>query len=150
MYILANRDIELSCDEAVVLSHGENSKSAYALALLLLAEKRINCFSLFSNFSSNPAEERVISIMNTKKATFLSKALLTLIVVLVTLIFATAASAPDPYASVQNNPETQKITEYSNLKTPSIIHNEICTNDVFEDFSALSNDVSIVYCAYGR
>ena len=34
MYVLANRDIELSCNETVVKSFGETVKSTYALILI--------------------------------------------------------------------------------------------------------------------
>ena len=40
MYVLANRDLELSCDEAVVRTFGETMKSAYALTLIELEEKK--------------------------------------------------------------------------------------------------------------
>ena len=40
MYVLANRDIELSCDEAVVRLFGENAKMAYARALISMEETR--------------------------------------------------------------------------------------------------------------
>lgn len=40
MYIIFNRDIELSCDESVVRSFGDNSKSAYARALINMEEKK--------------------------------------------------------------------------------------------------------------
>ena len=40
MYVLANRDIELSCDEAVIRKFGERTKSAYAMALIRMEEAR--------------------------------------------------------------------------------------------------------------
>ena len=40
MYVLANRDIELSCDEAVVRLFGESAKTAYARALISMEETR--------------------------------------------------------------------------------------------------------------
>ena len=39
MYVFANRDIELSCDEAVVKAFGETTSPSYALALMNLKEK---------------------------------------------------------------------------------------------------------------
>src|SRR5699024_8410929 len=53
MYILANRDLELSCDEAVVKTFGENEKSSYANTLISLAESRNRWIPLYSNFSKN-------------------------------------------------------------------------------------------------
>ena len=41
MYFLANRDIELSCDEAVIRRFEDGKKKDYALALLNYEEKRM-------------------------------------------------------------------------------------------------------------
>jgi beta-lactamase regulating signal transducer with metallopeptidase domain len=67
MYILANRDIELSCDETVLKTFGEKTKSAYAMALVELEENRGAFAPMFTNFSKNALEERTIAIMKTKK-----------------------------------------------------------------------------------
>ena len=74
MYALANRDIELSCDEAVVRRFGEGAKSAYATALIRMEEarsgfKKAASPPLCSNFSKNAIEERIIAIMKIKKKT---------------------------------------------------------------------------------
>lgn len=67
MYILANRDIELSCDETVVHSFGEAIKSVYASALIEMEEKKSHFSPLVNNFSKNSIEERIVSIMKLKK-----------------------------------------------------------------------------------
>lgn len=67
MYVLANRDIELSCDESVVRIFGERMKSAYALTLIGLEEKKSRLNPLASNFNKNAIEERIVSIMKMKK-----------------------------------------------------------------------------------
>ncbi|MCS7460382.1 M56 family metallopeptidase [Paenibacillus doosanensis] len=67
MYVLANRDIELSCDEAVVRAFGRNVKSAYALTLIGLEEQKNRFTPLVNNFSKNAIEERIVSIMKIKK-----------------------------------------------------------------------------------
>ena len=59
MYVLANRDIELSCDEAVVRLFGENTKAAYARALISMEETRSDLTPLCNNFSKNAIEERI-------------------------------------------------------------------------------------------
>ncbi len=63
MYILANRDIELFCDETVIRKFGENTKSIYARALVRLEEKKIGLSPMINSFSRNSTEERIISIM---------------------------------------------------------------------------------------
>lgn len=64
MYMLANRDIELSCDEESVLLLGEAHKSDYALTLINMEERRT--ISLLNAFSKNWAERRIRSIMAIK------------------------------------------------------------------------------------
>ena len=63
MYILANRDIELACDEAVVRACGETTKSGYAKALVGLEESRGMLSPLYASFSKNSIEERIVAIM---------------------------------------------------------------------------------------
>ena len=53
MYVLANRDIELSCDEAVVRLFGENTKAAYARSLISMEETRSGLTPLCNNFNKN-------------------------------------------------------------------------------------------------
>ncbi len=68
MYALANRDIELSCDECVVRILGEKEKSAYALALLDMEESKSGFSPLYNSFSKLAIEERIVSIMKYKKS----------------------------------------------------------------------------------
>ncbi len=71
MYFLFNRDIELSCDEKVILLAGREAKKEYAMALVNLAEKQYR-FSMFSaGFGKNAVKERIVAIMNFKKITAL-------------------------------------------------------------------------------
>ena len=67
MYVLANRDIELSCDEAVVRLFGENTKASYARSLISMEETRSGLTPLCNNFNKNAIEERITAIMNIKK-----------------------------------------------------------------------------------
>lgn len=92
MYILANRDIELSCDEAVVRLFGENTKAAYARALIRMEETRSGLTPLCNNFSKNAIEERITAIMKIKKASMLSLVLALALIVGVTTAFATSAA----------------------------------------------------------
>lgn len=95
MYLLFNRDIELSCDESVIRRFGENMKSAYAMTLISMEEKKGVPSPLYSSFSKNAIEERIRAIMNIRKVTLLSCALAAVLVAGITAAFATSASAPD-------------------------------------------------------
>jgi len=70
MYVLANRDIELSCDETVLRkTGGEFSKTSYAMALIGLEEHKLKANPIGNYFRRNAVEERMIAIMKTKKIT---------------------------------------------------------------------------------
>ena len=93
MYILANRDIELSCDEAVVRLFGESTKAAYARALISMEETRSGLIPLGNNFSKNAIEERITAIMKIKKTTIFSFVLAGFIVAGTATAFVTSVNA---------------------------------------------------------
>ncbi len=95
MYILFNRDIELSCDESVVRRFGQTSKSTYARTLLSMEEKRSTLTPLCNNFSKNAIEERITAIMKTRKITIGIILLSMAVVVSIVVLFATSAKAKE-------------------------------------------------------
>lgn len=100
MYVLANRDIELSCDESVVREIGAGMKSAYALMLIDLEEGKGRFLPLVNHFSKNAIEERIVSIMKIRKVSFVGMVLAVMLIAGTTIAFATSALAPDS----KNNP----------------------------------------------
>ncbi|MCL2361767.1 MAG: M56 family metallopeptidase [Defluviitaleaceae bacterium] len=72
MYVLANRDIEAACDETVVRTFGETTKSAYAFALIAMEESRSIFSPIYTNFAKNAINERINAIMKLKKRSMLS------------------------------------------------------------------------------
>lgn len=99
MYVLANRDIELSCDETVLHLFGENIRASYARTLIGMEEIKSGITPLCNNFSKNALEERMTAIMKTKKSTVLSIALAVLIVAGTATAFATSAKVEDDKAN---------------------------------------------------
>lgn len=93
MYVLANRDLELSCDEAVVRSFGETTKSAYALTLIHMEAQKSGFIPFTNSFSKNATEERIEAIMKMKKTTIVSFVTASFLVVGIATAFATSALA---------------------------------------------------------
>jgi beta-lactamase regulating signal transducer with metallopeptidase domain len=93
MYVLANRDLELSCDEAVVLQFGEHTKTAYARTLIRMEETKSGLSPLCNHFSKSAIEERIVAIMKIKKTSL--AALLAAAVLVVGVGAALATSAQD-------------------------------------------------------
>lgn len=89
MYLLANRDMELSCDEAVVRLFGGKSRLDYVLALLAMEEQKSGLMHL--NFSKNAIQERITAIMKIKKLTVTAVLAACLVVAATTVAFATSA-----------------------------------------------------------
>ena len=114
MYILANRDIELSCDEAVLRLFGENKKATYARVLISMEETRNGLTPLCNNFSKNAIEERITAIMKTKKTTICSLILASFIVAGTTTAFATSANAQQA-ESVEQNKGIEVVSKPDNV-----------------------------------
>lgn len=90
MYVLANRDMELSCDAWVIHKMGEKNRSFYALMLLELEEKRPHISTLCNHFSKHTMTERIEAIMKFKKTTAIPCALALVLVVGAMTTFATS------------------------------------------------------------
>ena len=101
MYVLANRDMELSCDETVVRRFGSGTRVAYANVLICMEEARSGFAPLGSHFSRNAIEERITAIMKTKKITVLSLVLAALLVAGTVTVFATSAKTEEVSAPVK-------------------------------------------------
>lgn len=89
MAVLANRDLELACDEAVVRRLGD--PAAYARTLLAMEEARAG---LCPRFAQSPIEERIQAMMKKKRVPVFLTACALLLAVCVTTAFATSAKEP--------------------------------------------------------
>ena len=95
MYALANRDIELSCDETVIRRFGERTKATYAMTLIRMEETKSGLTPLCNNFSKNAIEERIIAIMKIKKTSLAALIAAAVLVVGMTAVFATSAKVDE-------------------------------------------------------
>ncbi len=129
MYVLANRDIELSCDETVVRTLGESMKSTYALTLIGWEERKSSLAPLISGFSKNAIEERIIAIMKIKKTSLIGMMLALTLVIGTVTVFATnaanAAEVNDPINTVNmldQDAQTDSITVTGGTITLSAVN----------------------------
>lgn len=124
MYVLANRDLELSCDETVVRRFGEDTRASYARTLINMEEKKSALMPLGSNFSKNAIEERITAIMKIKKTSLITIVAAAILISGVTFFFATsavtepepgeAAALNDEDAGEENENKLYKVTEEQN------------------------------------
>ena len=111
LYILANRDLELSCDERVMDILGGREKAAYALTLIDMEESR--CFSPYNHFSKLAIEERIEAIMTYKKASVLTVALAAILVTGATTAFAASTVSQERQDYLINTAYIQESTVIS-------------------------------------
>lgn len=111
MYILAAKDIEIYCDESVVRYYDYKSNSSYALTLVNLEVKKLNSLPISSNFSQNAIKERISIIMKSKKKSVWIIIITAIIVIIVSIGFATM-----PSTKTNTKIETKDIsTNYSDI-----------------------------------
>ena len=90
MYVLANRDTELSCDAWVIRMTGVKNRSSYALMLIKMEERRSGMSALCSHFGKNAISERIEAIMKFKKTSIWACILALALIAGATTAFAAA------------------------------------------------------------
>lgn len=101
MVRLANRDIELACDEQTLARLGSTYRKRYALTLVSLAARQTQALPLSSCFGRPAAEERIKVLMKARKIpVYLTIVAVVLTCTLVTAL-ATQAQQPDAVTTVQ-------------------------------------------------
>lgn len=120
MYRFAIRDIELSCDEHVLMKLGYSKRKEYALTLIQAIHPTSQLHSFYNAFNMHSTKERIESIMKYKKATLTTTLMGLAFAVGVTTVFATTApskdnsSKPSDSALVAQN--TPKLIEENNIE----------------------------------
>jgi beta-lactamase regulating signal transducer with metallopeptidase domain len=133
LLLLADRDMELRCDEAVVKAFGPNTRSQYARMLLTMEERRGPMTPLCNNFSKQAIEERIVSIMKMRKLSLASMVIAVAVVLVAVAAFATSAApvVPQEAQAKQEAQDTQAAAEY-HLSLPRIEathHDELIAGD---------------------
>ena len=94
MVWLANRDMELACDEAVLRALGPDCKKAYALTLLDMAQRNPKSAPLCSGFAKSSTEERIRAILSFKRIPAWVGICVSVLFVLTVSVFTTQAVSP--------------------------------------------------------
>lgn len=117
MYLTANRDIELSCDEAVVHKLGASKRASYALLLLNMEAGR-GAAAMYNYFSKNALEERITEMIKGKKITIISIFIAAVFLSgAVLLTFAKSAEAETPPDITQNTEPISTVAEPETTET---------------------------------
>ncbi len=132
LFTLANRDIELACDEDVLGWCGLSQRSDYARMLVHMQEKRLEPAPQVLGFSRTGMEERITAIMKTKQTSLGRILTAILIIIIVGNVFATSANAsikPDRLMKRQYSNGTRE--DYASLFTLRLEEGEECTMEEF-------------------
>lgn len=123
MYILFNRDVEISCDEHVVRCFGENAKSVYAKILIQMEAQRSNIrtyLPLGSGFlfkiGDNAMEERITAIMKIKKKSLSAAVLAAGFILSMTAVFVISAAG-----KTAAEDEVQKTSDFTNTEYEKLL-----------------------------
>ncbi|MCC8100298.1 MAG: M56 family metallopeptidase [Clostridiales bacterium] len=125
LYALANRDVELSCDEAVLRQFGSAAGPAYARTLLRLAEPGSVPLPFYNGFGKHAMKERIVAIMKfRRKSTFLTLAAVVLVIAAV--LFAAVVVREAQEQDVNQVPEAEASFTLNGVTYPQ--------NPVLQDF----------------
>ena len=94
MYVLANRDLELSCDERVLRRLNARGRTAYATALIDAAECASGLLPAAVGFGKSDLSRRVRAIVRPDRPRLAATAAASLLVVAATTAFATTGVLP--------------------------------------------------------
>lgn len=146
MFILACRDLELTCDEMVIRRLGSLAKASYAYSLISMSEKQSKLIPLHIGFGQNAAKERIVSVMKYKKTSFISIILAVSLIIGIPAVFAASA------VQDKNEIDSQETDIYSEAldiagndmgvkgKDVDIYHGDVYNNEVYSN-EVYNNDI---------
>lgn len=108
MLILANRDLEFACDEAVLKKYPAR-RAEYARMLIRAEERKNNIFA--AAFSGNAVKERIERIMKFKKATIFSAIAAAALAVVSMAVFVSADEAKNVQWYISDENGTEPVSE---------------------------------------
>lgn len=121
---LAENDMEMSCDEAVIRQLGNNEKRGYSQTLLSISIPKNNQFAMHLAFGEGETKNRILNVLN-----FKTPAVKYVVGILVIISFALIVLISNPY-----NNNIVKLTGISNETiTHSVLRKENIYNIVDEN-----------------
>lgn len=151
MYILANRDLELACDESVLHLYGTHSQADYAMTLVDMEERRTEFTPLASCFCRSALKERITAIMKSPRKSAMSIMAAMIVIGIIVIVFATSAPAANISSTElqsvesvnQNNRFTNTVEETAVSESAQVMASEIAheqsgfpsyTEEQYKDF----------------
>ena len=111
MYQLANRDLELACDETLLRQLGEGERTAYARTLIHLEEYKTAAMPLYSHFNEHTTEERIRAIMTVQRPSWAKIILSAVLTGALLLGLATNAAPAQAHYQTEPYSKAEALTE---------------------------------------
>ena len=140
-YFLMSKDMEMSCDEAVLRKMDEDIRRDYSMLLLSLAVKQVSLLNpiAFASGESN-VKERVSNVLGYKKCARLVTAGLILVVGSFMVGFSSDSILSVPQPDFELQVEDWQLDDHGALTAPPHIAQGVATDVFHRYFSAFSND----------
>ena len=134
MFLYANRDLELACDETVIRILGLDSRKRYARSLLSAAESRFSPF--YTTFTAqNHLVERIRAIMKMKRTSVAAILTATLLVASVTCVFAT--SKMPALKNINTLPQAVSAQALEPAAESSIAYHDVNRAETYEEYASI-------------
>ena len=110
-FVLAGKDMEMSCDEAVMAKSGEDIRAAYSTSLLRLSTGR-NMISIVPlAFGEGNVKERIKNVMNYKKPSFWMIVISVVICIVLGICLCSNPESEEMEASEESMESTETLSE---------------------------------------
>ncbi len=139
-YIYYCKDLELACDERVILQLGDAERKPYSQALLACSVTNKSLLQSPLAFSEAAIKERILHILNYKKLGFWGILAAILACIVAALCFLTSPAQP-------KNNQTNETTEFSDVQEPIAYYADYIEmlESLRKDFSVLSKEDKVFY-----
>lgn len=145
MLVLAGRDMELSCDEAVLRRAGHDAREGYAMSLIALAERQARP-TVLVHFSRNSVRERVSAVMRFQRPPARTVACAAALALALTAVLATSPWEEDRSISVTMSSAGESIgpdSEYNSSDTTGYSGDSVVNATALaQDFAYSSAQIS--------
>ena len=132
-YRLAENDMEMSCDEAVVKDLGVKGKAGYSQTLLSISVPKNNQYAMHLAFGEGETKERIVNIFKYKKPTFIG--IVAFIVILAVSVISLAFNPTDVNAATVAGVKKDNIS-YCLLRNNNV-YAEIPKENIYSIFKSL-------------
>ncbi len=110
-FILSDKDMELSCDEAVMRDVDADIRVEYSKSLLTLATGKRSALNTKLAFGEGDTKDRVKNVMNYKKPMLIVCALLAIVVVIITVAFMSSRETKNVSLNVDKSTDSNLDSE---------------------------------------